>query len=72
MSDNMSDKMDQYFEAYYGTPIPASKVNAIQGTLHRYGDILFKHGYPKPYSVRQQDAVKAGLLEASALHAVNR
>ena len=59
----MSDKMDQYFEAYYGTPIPVSKVNAIREPFKNMvtiiqADILNHIAYAT------QDAVKAGLLEA--------
>ena len=63
MSDNMSDKMDQYFEAYYGTPIPASQADVIRkpfvemiNTIRT--DIINHIAYAK------DDAVKAGLLEA--------
>ena len=59
----MSDKMDQYFEAYYGTPIPVSKKNDLMEPFKDMvkiiqADILNHIAYAK------DDAVKAGLLEA--------
>ena len=59
----MVDRMTQYFEAYYGTPIPASQADVIREPFIKMvntiqTDILNHIAYAKA------DAVKAGLLEA--------
>ena len=59
----MSDKMDLYFEAYYGTPIPVSKkVNLREpftDMVTTIQDDILSH-----VAHATKDAIKAGLLEA--------
>ena len=59
----MSDKMTQYFEAYYGTPIPLSKVNVLQDRFTKM-ILMIQTDIENHIPHASKDAVKAGLLEA--------
>ena len=59
----MSDKMTQYFEAYYGTPVPLSKVNVLQDRFTKM-ILMIQTDIENHIPHASKDAVKAGLLEA--------
>ena len=59
----MSDKMTQYFEAYYGTPVPLSKVNVLQDRFTKM-ILMVQTDIENHIPHASKDAVKAGLLEA--------
>ena len=59
----MSDKMTQYFEAYYGTPIPASQADVIREPFIKMVNTI-QADIQNHIAYATEDAVKAGLLEA--------
>ena len=59
----MSDKMAQYFDAYYGTPIPASQANVIREPFVKMVQTI-QTDIENHIPHASKDAVKEGLLEA--------
>ena len=59
----MSDKMTQYFEAYYGTPVPLSKVNVLQDRFTKM-ILMIQTDIENHIPHASKDVVKAGLIEA--------
>lgn len=63
MNDSMNDRMDIYYESYYGTPIPASQVPRIQ---KRFMEMVkaIKNDIEDYLPQAEEASVKAGILEA--------
>ena len=59
----MSDKMTQYFEAYYGTPVPLSKVNVLQDRFTKM-ILMIQTDIENHIPHASKDVVKEGLIEA--------
>ena len=59
----MSDKMTQYFEAYYGTPVPVSKAKILRERFVTMANTI-QADIENHIPHASKDAVKLGLLEA--------
>ena len=59
----MSDKITQYFEAYYGTPVPLSKANILREPFVKMINMI-QADIENHIPHASKDAVKDGLLEA--------
>ena len=59
----MSDKITQYFEAYYGTPVPLSKANVLREPFVKMINTI-QADIENHIPHASKDAVKDGLLEA--------
>lgn len=59
----MNDKMTEYYEAYYGAPIPLSQANRIEKTFTEMVKTI-KADIENHIPSAETSAVKAGILEA--------
>ena len=59
----MSDKIVQYFDAYYGTPVPASKMGVLRKPFVKMVNVI-RTDIEDYLPSASEDAVKAGLIEA--------